>query len=198
MDFAIEQKGNTRFMYILPTSSTEALLEYTLFSKDLLSEKEYEDEIVKYIQNLGITDYEIIEKEKGNIPMTCYKFWEHNSKNIVNIGSAGGWTKASTGFTFKNTTKKAKQLVQFLDSNSDFRTFHKLDKFWYYDLLFIDVLYQNNALGSKIFSSLFQKGSPVPIFKFLDDESTLLQDLRIILKCPRIPFVKALAKRIFS
>jgi lycopene beta-cyclase len=88
--------------------------------------------------------------------------------------------------------------VQFLDSNSDFRTFHKLDKFWYYDLLFIDVLYQNNALGSKIFSSLFQKGSPVPIFKFLDDESTLLQDLRIILKCPRIPFVKALAKRIFS
>lgn len=198
MDFAIEQKGNTRFMYILPTSSTEALLEYTLFSKDLLSEKEYEDEIVKYIQNLGITDYEIIEKEKGNIPMTCYKFWEHNSKNILNIGSAGGWTKASTGFTFKNTTKKAKQLVQFLDSNSDFRTFHKLDKFWYYDLLFIDVLYQNNALGSKIFSSLFQKGSPVPIFKFLDDESTLLQDLRIILKCPRIPFVKALAKRIFS
>lgn len=198
MDFSVEQKGNTRFMYVLPTSSTEALLEYTLFSKDLLSKKEYEDEIIKYIQNLGITEYEILEKEQGNIPMTCYKFWENNSKNRINIGSAGGWTKASTGFTFKNTSKKAKQLVQFLETNSDFRKFHKIDKYWFYDLLFIDVLFQNNAIGSRVFSSLFEKGNPVPIFKFLDDESTLLQDLQIILKCPKIEFIKSLVKRIFT
>ena len=31
MDFSIAQKGNCRFMYVLPTSTTEALLEYTLF-----------------------------------------------------------------------------------------------------------------------------------------------------------------------
>ncbi|MFT6748421.1 MAG: lycopene beta-cyclase, partial [Flavobacterium sp.] len=198
MDFSVEQRGNTRFMYVLPTSSTEALLEYTLFSKDLLSKKEYEDEIIKYIQNLGITEYEIVEKEQGNIPMTCYKFWENNSKNRINIGSAGGWTKASTGFTFKNTSKKAKQLVQFLETNSDFRKFHKIDKYWFYDLLFIDVLYQNNAIGSRVFSSLFEKGNPVPIFKFLDDESTLLQDLQIILKCPKIEFIKSLVKRVFT
>jgi lycopene beta-cyclase len=198
MDFSVEQKGNTRFMYVLPTSSTEALLEYTLFSKDLLSKKEYEDEIIKYIQNLGITEYEIVEKEQGNIPMTCYKFWENNSKNRINIGSAGGWTKASTGFTFKNTSKKAKQLVQFLETNSDFKKFHKIDKYWFYDLLFIDVLYQNNAIGSRVFSSLFEKGNPVPIFKFLDDESTLLQDLQIILKCPKIEFIKSLVKRVFT
>jgi lycopene beta-cyclase len=198
MDFSVEQKGNTRFMYVLPISKTEALLEYTLFSKDLLSKKEYEDEIIKYIQNLGITEYEIVDKEQGNIPMTSFKFWKYNTKNIVNIGSAGGWTKASTGFTFKNTTKKSKQLAQFLEFHSDFRKFEKADKFWLYDLLFIDVLYQNNAIGSSVFSSLFEKGNPVPIFKFLDDESTILQDLQIILKCPKIPFIKALVKRIFN
>ena len=37
MDFSVEQNGNTRFMYVLPTSKNEALIEYTLFSKDLLS-----------------------------------------------------------------------------------------------------------------------------------------------------------------
>jgi lycopene beta-cyclase len=83
MDFSVEQKGNTRFMYVLPTSKTEALLEYTLFSKELLSKEEYETEIQKYIENLGITEYEIIEKEQGNIPMTCYPFWKHNTKNII-------------------------------------------------------------------------------------------------------------------
>ena len=45
MDFSVAQKGNTRFMYVLPVSETEALLEYTLFSKELLPKEEYETEI---------------------------------------------------------------------------------------------------------------------------------------------------------
>jgi lycopene beta-cyclase len=198
MDFSVEQRGNTRFMYVLPTSSTEALLEYTLFSKDLLSKEEYENEIQKYIQKLGITDYEIIEKEQGNIPMTSYKFWKHNTKNIINIGSVGGWTKASTGYTFKNTTKKSKALIEFISKETDFRKFHKMDKFWFYDLLFLDVLFKNNDLGSKVFSSLFKKGNPTLIFKFLDEETRFWEDLQVIWKCPKGLFVNALLMRIFK
>ena len=198
MDFSVEQRGNTRFMYVLPTSSTEALLEYTLFSKDLLSKEEYENEIQIYIQKLGITEYEIIEKEQGNIPMTSYQFWKHNTKNIINIGSVGGWTKASTGYTFKNTTKKSKKLIQFLSNQSDFRKFHKMDKFWFYDLLFLDVLYRRNDLGSKVFSSLFKKGNPTLIFKFLDEETTFWEDLQVIWKCPKGLFIRALFGRIFK
>lgn len=197
MDFSVEQRRNTRFMYVLPTSSTEALLEYTLFSKDLLSKEEYENEIQIYTKKLGITDYEIVEKEQGNIPMTSYKFWKHNTKNIINIGSAGGWTKASTGYTFKNTIKKSKALIQFLSNETDFRKFHKTDKFWFYDLLFLDVLYRRNDLGSTVFSSLFKKGNPSLIFKFLDEETTLWEDLQVIWKCPKGLFVKALFGRIF-
>ena len=198
MDFSVEQKGNTRFMYVLPTSSTEALLEYTLFSKELLALSEYENEIQNYIQKLGITEYEIVEKEQGNIPMTCYPFWKNNTKNILNIGSAGGWTKASTGYTFKNTTKKAKQLISFLEDNSDFRKFQKRDKFWFYDLLLLDILDKKNHLGSTIFSSMFQKGNATVIFKFLDEETTFLEDLKVIWKCPKGLFVKALFSRIFQ
>ena len=198
MDFSVNQKGNTRFMYVLPTSSTEALLEYTLFSKDLLSKEEYENEIQDYIKKLGITDYEIVDKEQGNIPMTSYKFWKHNSKNILNIGSVGGWTKASTGYTFKNTTKKSKALIQFLSKETDLRKFHKTDKFWFYDLLFLDVLHRRNDLGSKVFSSLFKKGTPTLIFKFLDEETTFWEDLKVIWKCPKGLFVKALFERLFN
>lgn len=198
MDFSVEQRGNTRFMYVLPTSSTEALLEYTLFSKDLLPKEEYEKEIQDYIKKLGITDYEIVEKEQGNIPMTSYKFWKHNTKNIINIGSVGGWTKASTGYTFKNTTKKSKELVELLSKESDFRKFHKTDKFWFYDLLFLDVLFKRNDLGSTVFSALFKKGNPTLIFKFLDEETTFWEDLKVIWKCPKGLFVNALLMRIFK
>jgi lycopene beta-cyclase len=196
MDFSVEQRGNTRFMYVLPTSSTEALLEYTLFSKDLLSKEEYENEIQDYIQKLGISDYEIVEKEQGNIPMTSYKFWKHNTKNVLNIGSVGGWTKASTGFTFKNTIKKSKQLVLFVQSDSDFRKFHKKDKYWFYDLLLLDILNAKNHLGSTIFSSMFRKGNPDLIFRFLDENTSFWDDLKVIWKCPKWVFIIALIKRI--
>jgi lycopene beta-cyclase len=197
MDFSVEQRGNTRFMYVLPTSETEALLEYTLFSKDLLPKEEYESEIKKYIEKLGITEYEIVEKEDGNIPMTCYPFWKNNTKNILYIGAAGGWTKASTGYTFKSTVKKSKGLTAFLLKENDLTKFHKIDKFWFYDLLLLDILDRKNQLGSTIFSAMFQKGNPAVIFKFLDEETSFAEDLQVIWRCPKLLFIKALLRRIF-
>ena len=197
MDFSVAQKGNTRFMYVLPFSETEALVEYTLFSKDLLETFEYENAIQDYLQKLGIAEYEITEKERGNIPMTSYPFWKHNSKNIINIGSAGGWTKASTGYTFKNSIKKSKALVQLLSTEIDFRKYHQKDKFWFYDLLFLDVLNSNNEKGSQVFAALFQKGNPTLIFKFLDEETSFSEDLQVIWKCPKPLFIRALLGRIF-
>ena len=197
MDFSVAQNGNTRFMYVLPTSETEALLEYTLFSKDLLSKEEYETEIENYIQKLGIQNYQIVEKEYGNIPMTCYPFWKHNTQNVINIGTAGGWTKASTGFTFKNSDKKSTELVSFLETQTDFKKFHKKTKFWWYDLLLLDILDQKNETGAAIFSALFQKGNAPLILKFLDEETSLWEDVQVIWKCPKGLFINALLKRLF-
>ncbi|MGK4566622.1 lycopene cyclase family protein [Flavobacterium sp. 3HN19-14] len=197
MDFSVEQKGNTRFMYVLPVSNTEALIEYTLFSKDLLSTEEYETEIQNYLQKLNITQYEIIEKEQGSIPMTSYKFWKNNTKNILNIGTSGGWTKASTGYTFHNSDKKSSALIEFLQTETDFTKFHKKTKFWFYDLLLLDILSEKNEKGSEIFSSLFKKGNPALIFKFLDEETSFWEDLKVIFKCPTWLFLQAFFKRIF-
>ena len=198
MDFSIEQNGNTRFMYVLPNSSSEALIEYTLFSKALLEQNEYENAIMAYLKNLGVTAYEIIEKEQGNIPMTCYPFWKKNTKNIIHIGTAGGWTKASTGYTFKNAYKISKRVSDFTKTNSDFRTFHSKTKFWFYDLLLIDILFENNKVGNQIFSALFNDGKAALIFKFLDEETSILEDLKVIWKCPKGIFIKALFNRMLK
>jgi lycopene beta-cyclase len=207
MDFSVEQKGNTRFMYVLPTSKTEALVEYTLFSENLLPKEEYENEIQNYLKTLGIETYEILEKEQGSIPMTSYPFWKKNTKRVLNIGTAGGWTKASTGYTFKNSDKKSSELVQFLNPSTSLsmtsevvklNDFYKKSRFWFYDLLLLDILYRHNELGSSIFSSLFKKGNPALIFKFLDEETNLFEDLQVILKCPKVPFIKALFRVLFK
>ena len=198
MDFSLEQNGNTRFMYVLPTSKTRALLEPTLFSHNHLKKEEYELEIKKYAEKIGVKNYKIIDKERGSIPMTCYPFWEKNTSKILNIGTAGGWTKASTGFTFYNSNKKANELIAFLEVESDFRRFFKKTRFWYYDLIFLEVLDQQNELGSAIFSSLFKKGNPQLVLKFLNEETNIFEELQVMLKCPKIPFIKAVFRLIFK
>lgn len=197
MDFKIPQKGNTRFMYVLPFSKNEALFEYTLFSEKLLPISEYEAEIETYLKEKNITNYTITEKEKGSIPMTCYHFWKQNSENIIHIGTAGGWSKASTGFTFKNTTKKTIQLIAHLKEGKPLQTFHTVNKFWFYDLLLLDILQEKNYLGSTLFGQLFKKTSVEKILKFLDEETSFTEDLSIMLKMPPANFIRAIFRRVF-
>jgi len=197
MDFTVEQNGNTRFMYVLPIDKKTALFEYTLFSKDLLQYADYENSIKDYLENKNISDFEILEKEKGSIPMTSFNFSNLNSKHVLNIGTAGGWTKASTGYTFRNTSKKTKQLVSFLKTEKHLPKFYKKTKFWYYDLIFLDVLANHNEEGSALFSSMFKKANSETIFKFLDEESTLIEDVKIILSVPPKRFIQAFLKRLF-
>lgn len=197
MDFSIDQKNETRFCYVLPTNNNEALIEFTLFSKDLLKDSEYEIEINKYIVNLGIGNFQIISKEKGIIPMTCFPFEKENTNNIVNIGTAGGWTKPSTGYTFRFIDKFSDRTIEFLKLDKSFKKFKIKNRFWFYDLIFIDVLYYNNSLGSNIFQRMFEKNKFKSIFKFLDNESRLNQELKIIISMPnKLAFIKSFFRNI--
>lgn len=198
MDFNIPQEGNTRFMYVLPTSENEALFEYTLFSEKLLSKETYEAGIKDYLEKRGITEYTIDRKEQGAIPMTAFPFRNNNTKNILHIGTNGGWTKASTGYTFYNCAKKTKELVRFLKSQSDLRNFEGSTKYNGYDLLFLDVLANDNARGAELFSRLFDKTDVKTLLKFLDESSSFAEDLSIILAVPRVTFTKTLIRRLSS
>tara|TARA_B110000003_G_scaffold233634_1_gene236963 strand:- start:4406 stop:5551 length:1146 start_codon:yes stop_codon:yes gene_type:complete len=198
MDFTVDQKKNTRFMYVLPISANKALFEYTLFSKEVLTKEEYEYELQKYLELKSITDYTIIEKEKGIIPMTSYKFWQENSTNILHIGTVGGWTKASTGYTFMNTSKKTKELIAFLKTDNNFINFRKKTRFWFYDLLMLDVLSIHNHLGSKLFSKLFQRNSLKNVLRFLNEDTNFIEELKILLSMPPLRFIIALFKRIIK
>ena len=200
MDFSIPQLNETRFMYMLPISKTHALFEYTLFSAEKLAIEEYEQGIEFYLKRLGISTYQIEEKEYGSIPMTCFPFEKQNSPSLLHIGTAGGWTKASTGFTFKNTTRQVKKLVPFLKTHKPLNKFSSRNRFYYYDLLFLDVLFNYNAKGSELFERMFTKNSPQQIFRFLDEQTHFGEELKILSSYSLTQiswFLKALMKRLF-
>ena len=198
MNFNIPQYDTTRFMYVLPFSENEALLEYTIFSKKLLHLKDYKKEIKSFISKNNIEKYTILAEERGNIPMTCFDFTQKNTPNLLYIGTAGGWTKASTGYTFKKIFENTQRLIKFLKKEKNLTTFTNKTKFWLYDLLFIDVLNSDNEKGNIIFERLFSKNPPRLIFKFLDEKTSFWEDLKILFSLPKIIFLKALFDRILK
>lgn len=197
MDFDLAQQNNTRFMYVLPFSKREALVEYTLFSKNLLEKKEYEEAIRLYLTQKKIDHYSITEKEQGSIPMTAYDFTQHNTSHLMHIGTAGGWTKASTGFTFKKSERKVNELVAFLKKEQPLHQFNQQSRFNFYDLLFLDVLAQHNGDGSQLFTRMFRSNSPKRILQFLDEKTTWRQEVMLMASFPVGRFLKALIQRIF-
>ena len=200
MDFNIPQLQETRFIYLLPIDDRNALVEYTLFSENLLNYDDYEAGIKAYLNSKGITEYEIKEKERGNIPMTCFPFEKLNRESLLHIGTAGGWTKSSTGFTFMNTRRNIDRLIPFLKTGGDLNTFRIKSRFRFYDLLFLDVLKRYNADGSKLFSRMFEKNPPVRIFRFLDEKTNFIEELKIMASFTlnqKILFLRALILRLF-
>lgn len=197
MDFSIPQKDNTRFMYILPFSETEALVEYTLFSKELLPPEEYQSALASYMEErYPGTAYEVTEREAGKIPMSCAGI--EGSASICPIGLAGGWAKPSTGFTFMNSRRNVLKLIQALKAGHNPAQAIRRGRHWFYDLIFLDVLSRHNEKGSAIFGSLFNSVPATSLLAFLDETSSIPEEFRIIRACPRNDFIKAFGNRVRS
>ncbi len=194
MDFRLNQKNGATFMYVLPTSTTKALVEYTLFSPNVLQREEYETELKNYIrETLKIDNYKIAHTEYGVIPMSLAKFSKNptGDKRIINIGTAGGYTKASSGYTFQFIQKNTQEIVDRLNQGKDpnpvmgFRE----KMFEWYDRTLLEVLISKRLEGKFVFETMFKKLSPELILKFLGNESSMLEEFRIIKSLPVKPFL---------
>ena len=123
MDFDCDQKKSVHFFYTLPYSKTTALIETTWLSKmDDDSQKDYDNQIKDYIENhLNLKNYKITYKEEGAIPL-FYPAYE-KEKNRVNIGTAGGMTRLSTGYTFLNIQEHSKYLRKNIENITSTQNF---------------------------------------------------------------------------
>jgi lycopene beta-cyclase len=197
MDFRLRWKDACCFTYILPTSSHEALVEFTFFNEEVVEENVYDQMLSTYLRDyLQIREYKIESVEKGVIPMTSIPFHESSKENVLKIGTAGSWVKPSTGYSFKNSEKNARHIVRNIKNGVDPINGLINAKSRWYDSLFIDVLFKHNSLGPKLFELMYNKNSVQSIFKFLDEETGLVEDVKIMSSFPKSPFINALVKRI--
>jgi len=191
MDFDCEQRESVHFFYTLPYSKTSALVETTWLSRmNDSSKKDYDYQIKDYIEtHLNLKNYKITYKEEGAIPL-FYPTYEIE-KNKINIGTAGGMTRLSTGYTFLNIQEHSKYICNNIENISNTKKFEISKKYQFLDDIFLRVLEKHPDMMPSIFFKMF-KSSPKTVIKFLSNKSNLFEDLSIILKMPKITFIKAL------
>lgn len=198
MDFRTGQENGTTFFYTLPMASNEVFVEYTLFSKILLEKEAYDEKIRLYIREvLKVQHYEVLEEEYGVIPMTDHQFSRCNG-HIIHIGTAGGDTRGSTGYTFTNIQKTVGKIIDsFQQHQHPFFAQENIGlKHQLYDATLLDVLDQEQYKGHQLFGDLFSNTPAWRIFDFLDAESNVVRDIHIMKSLKVMPFLKSFVKAI--
>jgi len=193
MDFNCEQKNNVHFFYTLPFAKNKALIETTWLSRlDDSSLTNYDTQIQQYIKNnLKIKNYKITYKEVGAIPLFYPSYIRKNNK--INIGSAGGMTRLSTGYTFLNIQEHSKYICDNIDDIENKKIYTIGKKYQFLDRIFLRVLKDYPDRMPDIYHKLFA-GSSDTVIKFLSNKSSFFEDVLIILKMPKWIFIKALFK----
>ncbi len=199
MDFRVDQNKGTSFVYVLPVAKNKALIEHTLFSENILQQHEYDAALENYIRHyLNVKNYTVTHSESGVIPMTNFKFSKGENR-VVNIGTAGGITKGSSGYTFQFIQKHSENIIHALVNNED--PLHikiNANRFYLYDSILLNVLYHKKMNGDKLFAQLFQRNSVQHILKFLDNETSLKEELNIMNSVSLKTFLPAAIKEIYS
>ncbi len=193
MDFRVEQGDEVRFVYVLPFDAHTALVEYTFFSAELVPQEVYETGLRRYLaERLKLSSYAIEHVEYGVIPMTDAPFARQPGPNICNIGTAGGMTKASTGYTFQRIQRHSAQIVQSLRSSGQpFARDPDLPRHALMDSVLLNVLDSGHERGKAFFERLFRENSPQQVLRFLDEESSLLEDLALMSTVNMPAFVRS-------
>jgi lycopene beta-cyclase len=193
MDFRTSQRHGTGFVYVMPFSPNMALIEYTLFTEKLLYPNQYDEGLRQYIKDFIFKGpYKVDDEEFGTIPMTNHRF-QVRKNNIINIGTAGGQTKASSGYTFQFIQKHSASIVNLLKkTGKPFDEKAVINKrFHFYDTILLNILQRKTYPGKDIFIELFKKNKPQEVLRFLDNESSIKNELKIISTLPTWPFLKA-------
>ena len=199
-DFRIEQKDELRFVYVLPYSETKALIEFTIFSDNLITQEEYEFYLKKYIEEtikvgdyqIKTDEYQISETEFGVIPMSDEKHEISPMNKVIRIGTSGGYVKASTGYTFQRSQRFLQNLVGSLEVSNSITNGIKINK-WkgVLDTVLLNVMLNKRAPQDGIFTDLFKNNKSSRILKFLDEDTSFFEDLLVINSVPKTPFIKA-------
>ena len=117
---------------------------------------------------------------------------------VINIGTAGGFVKASSGYAFLRTQRRLRAFVRAWAATGRPEP-RILRSTWYYrffDSILLRVLQDKRMTGKDFFTRLFRRLPAPLVFRFLDEDAGFREILRLISAPPTWPFLRAALRQI--
>lgn len=212
MDATVEQFDGYRFVYCLPFSETELLVEDTYYSDGSnVDGSKIDIRIEDYIKtNLGVGKFEMLRRETGVLPITLAVTPEYGTdvsgekSDAVKLGLTGGYYHAVTGYSLPEAVKSANVVCDMIGKNKpNFSgavlhemTYHRVDHF--HEEKFLRLLNRmlfRAARPEQRYKILerFYGLSEGLIERFYRNRLTKSDKLRILAGKPPVPLFKALS-----
>lgn len=191
MDFRCDQSRGMHFIYCLPFSARNALVESTLFSPELAPKPFYDSAIRRYLKEIiGIDDYRITRREKGVIPMAILP---QRDPHLTGIGGNGGAIRPSSGYAFSFIQKQIDQIITSAKPGQPLTVKTPHSRFeLFMDGVFLRVIRHHPALAPQIFTAMADRLTGDEFALFLSGEAGPQLWTKIVLAMPKWPFLCAL------
>ena len=192
MDFDVSQRHGITFVYVLPFSENEALVESTVLSHLPLETDAYIKLIRDYlIDRYDLNNYEVLFEEQGVIPMTAELSPPKMPTRLIPIGTAAGMVKGSTGYGFLPIQKWSRAVAQDIAAGR----YQRLPKprTWLstcLDRIFLSFLAEHPSEAPEVFFHLFQRVPSDRLVRFLSDRASIIDIFRVIAAMPKRPFIR--------
>jgi lycopene beta-cyclase len=182
------QDAPASFMYVLPTSPREALVEHTTFSPRPMPGSYHLSSCFEWLERRGILSYETGKGEHGAIPMGL-----QGRHHDFAVGTNAGIVRPATGYAFLTALHSAKLVAKNIVSNESIAT--SLYPWWLGigDHLFLRALRNSPGRGAALLSGMLERASVKDLIPFLAGKATFRQALSVWLQVPKIDMIRALA-----
>jgi lycopene beta-cyclase len=197
MDFTVPQPSRgVAFGYCLPTDVYRALVEYTEFSRAPRPSDAYDLALRAYLRRrwdvtpgAGVT---VEAVEDGVIPMTDASFARRSGRRVFRLGTAGGATRPSTGYTFAAMQRQADVVARrLLDGRVPTPPPPYPLRHRWLDAVLLRALDRGYVSGPDLFSGLFAANPAERVVRFLDGASSLREDVAVMRSAPTAPMLRA-------
>lgn len=195
MDFTVPQpESGLAFGYVLPVDWSDALVEYTVFSRTRLASADYDAVLDRLCARLGVAGAIVESTEDGVIPMTDGGFARRVAPHVYRLGTAGGATRPATGYTFATMLRQARVVAARLAAGVEpvpprpYPARHLR-----YDAILLRAVDRGLVDGPRLFTDLLTRHPPARILGLLDGTSRRRDEARILAGTPIPAMIRATA-----
>lgn len=201
MDFSVSQERGLRFVYVLPFSEREALVENVYLSEAEISADGHRSELEDYLAaayGLSSEDYVVDDEESGYIPMTDHTFPRKLGDRTYSIGMLGGQTRPSTGYTFLRIQRYCRALAESVVAGDSVPGRIEATRYKLLDKIFLRFMKEHPEKCPGVYRRMFEGLPPDTLVRFITEKSSLLDDLRLVLAMPKAPFMRIAVRMVFQ